>query len=90
MSFFNQLSRIKNKLCKNADYYPIKSIKLTYIKGLIRGKATKHIFPQLRDNAIDLYTIIQDLFEHLTFAYKNLNRVFIAKNEFKKLFMKST
>jgi len=30
------------------------------------------------------------LFEHLTFAYKNPNRLFIAKNEFKKLFMKST
>ena len=30
------------------------------------------------------------MFEHLTFAYKNPNRLFIAKNEFKKLFIKST
>ena len=30
------------------------------------------------------------MFKHLTFAYKNPNRLFIAKNEFKKLFMKST
>ena len=90
MSFFNQLSRIKNKLRKNADYYPTKSIKLTYIKGLIGGKAAKHILLRLRDDAINLYTTIQDLFEHLTFAYKNLNWLFIAKNEFKKLFIKST
>ena len=90
MSFFNQLSRIKNKLRENADYYPTKSIKLAYVKGLIRGEAAKHILPRLRDNAINLYTTIQDLFEHLTFAYKNPNRLFIAKNEFKKLFIKST
>jgi hypothetical protein len=44
----------------------------------------------LRDNIMDLYIIVQDLFEHLTFAYKNLNWVFIAKNKFKKLFIKST
>jgi len=43
MSFFNWLSRIKNKLRKNANYYLIKSIKLAYIKGLIKGKAIKHI-----------------------------------------------
>ena len=90
MSFSNQLSRIKNKLCKNADYYPTKSIKLAYIKGLIGGKAIKHISPQLKDNAINLYSTVQDLFEHLTSAYKNPNQLFTAKNEFKKLFIKST
>jgi hypothetical protein len=58
MSFFNWLSRIKNKLRENANYYLTKSIKLAYIKGLIGGKATKHISLQLRDNAIDLYTIV--------------------------------
>jgi len=58
MSFFNWLSRIKNKLCKNADYYFTKSIKLIYIKGLIGGKAAKHILLRLRDNAINLYIII--------------------------------
>jgi len=36
----------------------IKSIKLTYIKGLIRGEAAKHILLRLRDNAINLYTNI--------------------------------
>ena len=90
MSFSNWLSRIKNKLYENADYYPTKSMKLAYVKGLIRGKAAKHILLHLKDNAINLYITIQDLFEHLTFAYKNPNRLFIAKNEFKKLFMKST
>jgi hypothetical protein len=73
MSFFDWLSRIKNKLRENADYYPTKSIKLAYIKGLIRGKAAKYISLRLRDNAIDLYTTVQDLFEYLTSAYKNPN-----------------
>jgi len=58
MSFFNWLSRIKNKLYENADYYPIKSIKLTYIKSLIKGKAIKHILLRLREDAINLYTTI--------------------------------
>ena len=58
MSFFNQLSRIKNKLYKNADYYLIKSIKLAYVKGLIGGEAAKHILLRLKDNAINLYTTI--------------------------------
>jgi hypothetical protein len=58
MSFFNWLSRIKNKLCKNADYYPTKSIKLAYVKGLIGGEAAKHISLRLRDNAINLYSIV--------------------------------
>jgi hypothetical protein len=90
MSFSNWLSRIKNKLRKNVNYYPTESIKLAYVKGLIGGKAAKHISPRLRDNAVDLYSTVQDLFEHLTSAYKNPNRLFTAKNDFKKLFIKST
>jgi hypothetical protein len=65
-------------------------MKLAYVKGLIGGEAAKHISPRLRDNAVDLYTTIQDLFEHLTSTYKNPNRLFTAKNEFRKLFIKST
>jgi hypothetical protein len=45
-------------LYKNANYYLTKLIKLVYIKGLIKGKAIKHISLQLRDNAIDLYITI--------------------------------
>jgi hypothetical protein len=39
---------------------------------------------------MNLYTTIQDLFDYLTFAFKNPNQLFIAKNEFKKLFIKLT
>ena len=58
MSLFDWLSRIKNKLCENADHYSTKSIKLAYIEGLIGGEAAKHILLRLRDNAINLYTNI--------------------------------
>ena len=90
MSFSDWLSRIKNKLRENADYYPTKSMKLAYVEGLIGGEVAKHISPRLRDDTVNPYTTIQDLFEHLTFAYENPNRLFIAKNKFKKLFIKST
>jgi len=33
-------------------------MKLALVKGLIRGKATKHISPQLREDAINLYNIV--------------------------------
>ena len=89
MSLFNQLARIQNKLCENEDYYPTKSIKLAYVKGLIRGEATKRISPRLRHNAINPYTTIQDLYDHLTTLFENPNRMFTAKNEFKKLYMKT-
>jgi hypothetical protein len=65
-------------------------MKLAYVKGLIGGEAAKHISPRLRDDAINPYSTIQDLFEHLTSAYENPNRLFIAKNDFRKLFIKST
>jgi hypothetical protein len=58
MSFSDWLSRIKNKLRENADYYLIESMKLVYVEGLIGGEAAKHISPRLRDDAIDLYTTI--------------------------------
>ena len=58
ISLSNWLSRIKNKLYKNADYYPIESIKLAFVEGLIRGEAVKHISLRLRDNAVDLYTTV--------------------------------
>jgi len=65
-------------------------MKLALVKGLIGGEAIKHISPHLREDAINLYDIVQDLFNYLTFAFKNPNRLFIAKNDFKKLFIKST
>jgi hypothetical protein len=58
MSFFNWLSRIKNKLYENPDYYFTKSIKLIYIKSLIKSEAIKHILLRLKDDAINLYTAI--------------------------------
>ena len=89
MSLFNQLARIQNKLCENEDYYPTKSIKLAYVKGLIRGEAAKRISPRLRHNTIDPYTTIQDLYNYLTTLFENPNRIFTAKNEFKKLYIKT-
>jgi hypothetical protein len=33
-------------------------MKLAYVKGLIGGEAAKYISLQLRDNAINLYSIV--------------------------------
>jgi hypothetical protein len=33
-------------------------MKFVLVKGLIKGKAAKHIFPRLREDAINLYNIV--------------------------------
>jgi len=58
MSLSNWISRIKNKLRENKDYYPIELMKLALVEGLIRGEATKYISPRFREDAIDPYNTV--------------------------------
>ena len=88
LKFSDWLSRIKNKLRANEDHYPTKSIKLAYVEGRIKGEAATHISPRLRDDAIDPYGTVQDLFDHLKSIFEDPNRVFTAKTDFKKLYIK--
>jgi hypothetical protein len=88
LKFSDWLSRIKNKLCVNEDHYLNKLIKLAYIEGRIKGKVAMHISPRLYEDALNPYNTVQDLFNYLKSVYEDLNWLFTAKNEFKKLYMK--
>jgi hypothetical protein len=88
LKFSNWLSRIKNKLHVNEDHYLNKLIKLAYVKGRIKGKATMYISLCLYKDALNLYNTMQDLFDYLKSVYEDLNQLFTAKNKFKKLYIK--
>jgi hypothetical protein len=84
------LSRIRNKLRVNADHYPTTDFQLAYVESQIQGEAATYISGRLQPDAVDRYRTVQDLFDHLTSIYEDPNRLFTAKNEFKKLYMSKT
>jgi hypothetical protein len=87
MKYSDWLSRIRNKLRANGDHYPTDEIQIAYVEGRIGGEAATHISPRLRADAVDPYRTVQDLLDHLNSIYEDPNRLFTAKNEFKKIFM---
>jgi hypothetical protein len=87
MQFSDWLSRIQNKLRVNVDHYPTDGIQLAYVEGRVEGEAARHISTRLSPDSTDPYNTVQDLFDHLSAIYEDPNRVFEAKNEFKKLYM---
>jgi hypothetical protein len=48
---------------------------MAYVISLIISKARKHIMPHMRDESINKYLIIEDVFEHLKTIYSDPNRV---------------
>ena len=86
--FSDWLSRMKKKLKINYDHYPTEEFKLAYAEGRIAGDAAAHIRIRLQEDAIDLYQTVNDLFEHLQSIYEDPNKLFTAKIDFRKLFMK--
>jgi hypothetical protein len=87
-TFEDWLSRIKDKLQVNADHYPTDQIQRAYVIGRISGAAAKYIAPRLRSDTPDPYQNLDDLFKHLSAKYEDPNRIFNAKDAFKKLSMK--
>jgi hypothetical protein len=87
-TFEGWLSKIKNKLKVNADHFADEDAKIAYVQLCTDGEASEHIQPRLADDATDLYTTCAKVLSHLQSIYEDPNRVFNAKNDFKKLYMK--
>jgi hypothetical protein len=66
---------MKQKLRANVDHFNTIELQMAYITSLIAGKAREHIIPHMRDELINKYLIIEDMFEHLKTIYSNPNRV---------------
>jgi hypothetical protein len=89
-TFSGWLLKVKNKLKVNADHFADEDAKIAYIQLCTDGEASEHIQPRLEESSADPYQSATDLLEHLQSIYEDPNRVFKAKNEFKKLFMKES
>ena len=88
--FEDWVTRVKAKLTVNDDHYPTDDIKRAYVVGRIGGDAASYIAPRLRADSTNPYSSLQDLIQHLTDVYEDPNRVFTAKEDFRKLYMKKT
>ena len=86
--FEDWLSRMKNKLTVNADYYNIEALKMAYTENRTGGDAAKYLAPRLRDAAVDKFETADEIFEYLELIYLDLNRLRNAKNEFRRLIIR--
>ena len=86
--FEDWLARVKNKLKVNADHFLTEEFKRAYVIGRVTGKAARYIAPRIREDSADPYRSAEDVYQHLATKFDDPNRVFNAKNDFKKLYMR--
>jgi len=79
---------MRNKLKVNSDHFADEEAKIAYVQLRTDGEANDHIEPRLEKDAADPYTTHEEVLEHLQSIYKDPNRLFNAKNDFRKLFIK--
>lgn len=77
------------KLEANSDHFDTRQLRRAYVASRCDGKARKHITPRLRTDASNRYEDSDDMLEHLRTIYDDPNRVTIAKNQFRSLYMKT-
>ena len=79
---------MRRKLQSNQDHFPTEDITLAYAEGRIGRQAATYTEERFKEDATKPYKTVEDLFKHLHMIYTDLNRLFIAKNKFKKLYIK--
>ena len=62
---------MQSKLVANIDYYNTKALKMSYVENCVGGAASKHLSPQLRENATNAYTTTTQMLETLEHVYTN-------------------
>ena len=88
--FDDWLLLMDQKLEANADHYDSPQLRRAYVASRCDGKARKHITPRLRTEAANRYDDSNDMINHLKTIYDDPNRVTIAKNQFRSLYMKTS
>ena len=81
-TFESWLSKIKNKLRVNADYFVDEDARIAYVQLCLHGEAREHVQPRLDEGTKDPFTTIDEILQYLQSIYKDLNQVFNAKNDF--------
>ena len=82
--------KIENKLQKNVNFFSIKNVKIKYVQNLIDDQILHRLKFRFRKKFKNLYIIAENIIKNLRHMYDNLNRCFIAVNQFRDLRMKKT
>lgn len=91
LSVEDWLVLIRGKLSANADLYDSEEIRMTYVLGLVGGKAANHLRPRTRKGATDRFEDADEMLDLLEERYKDSNRLNTATIAFRKLYQnKST
>ena len=78
--------RMKSKLEANADYYPTEKLRMAYLSTRVKGTASLHLAPRMRDDAKNPFNTAEKIIKILKKVFENPNRRQIAINDYRKLY----
>ena len=75
-------SKMVKKLTTNANHYPTKALRITYIDSCMNKEAYKYLAARSRIGAQRLFATAEEMFEVLQKAYGDVNQAHITMNKF--------
>ena len=70
------------KLTANADHYPTKALRMSYVNSRVDREAYKYLAARSKIGAQKPFATVEEMFEVLQKAYGNINRAHTAMNKF--------
>jgi hypothetical protein len=86
--FEDWLMWMQDKLAANADHCPTPVLRLAYVKSRCSGRAAEHLRARSRHDARNKYKDAVDVLDHLKTIFQDVNRVLVAKEKFRCLYLK--
>ena len=80
-------SKMTKKLVANANHYPTKALRITYIDNCMGNNIYKHLAAKSKIGARKPFAMAEKMFKVLQKAYKDSNRAHTAANKFRDLKM---
>ena len=78
-------SKMIKKLTANANHYPTKALRMTYINSCVDGEAYKHLAARLKIGVWKPFATVKEMFEVLQKAYGDVNQAHTTINKFRDL-----
>ncbi|EED23126.1 conserved hypothetical protein [Talaromyces stipitatus ATCC 10500] len=86
--FDSWLIDMRHSLNSNEDHYDTPETRMAFVKRICEGKAARYLLPQMREDSLNPFVNVEDMFEHLKTIFHDVNRVVKAKNQLFTLQMK--
>ncbi len=79
------LSAMRNKLKKNADWFPTETSKKTYVRTRIDEDSMKHLASRFKKNSIKSFLIAEEIFDDLNRVFDDSNKRINALKAYRRL-----